>query len=135
MVDLTQIEQATVSLAASALGILGSAALYKLRQRFGQQVIAAQRSAFDDALSKSITYGATLSTPLIASKGWQDGQVHAAVIELARYHAETMFPDTMKGVGFDALTAALQRTLPAAMAAAAASPATPPANPPADPST
>jgi hypothetical protein len=139
-INLAPVIQTLVGLAATAIGILGSAVLYKLTQKFNLQISASQQAAFDSALNKSLTYGATQVTGMIAAKGWDSPTVHDAVIASAMTQAANTFPAALAGVGLTpnlndprnaaTLTAALQRALPQALAVASASPATPPTTAP-----
>jgi hypothetical protein len=70
IVDISPVVQAIVGLAATALGIIGSAVLMKLNTKLHLQISAGQQEAFDSALKKALIYGATKATSEIASKGW-----------------------------------------------------------------
>lgn len=137
VVDISPVVQALVGLAATALGIIGSAVLLKLTQRLHLQVSAEQQEAFDAALKKSLIYGATKATDAIAARGWDHPVVHSEVVSTAMQQIVTAFPGALADVGLSTnlkdpkntqtLTAALERALPGAMAEASASPITPPA--------
>jgi hypothetical protein len=82
-VDISPVVQAIVGLAATALGIIGSAVLMKLNTKLHLQISAGQQEAFDSALKKALIYGATKATSEIAAKGWDHPQVHSEVVSMA----------------------------------------------------
>lgn len=135
-VDLSQIETTVVSLAATALGIVGTWAVSRLAQRFGLQVNQAQKAMFDQALSDSLTYGVTQADATIKAKGWDHVDSKNAIIDAGLSYVVAKFPDALKAVGLSsnlndpanaaAITSALTRMLPIATTTAAASPTTPP---------
>jgi hypothetical protein len=137
VVDISPIVQAVVGLAATALGIIGSAVLLKLNQRLHIDISAGQQAAFDSALKKALIYGATKATGEIAERGWDHPSVHNEVVATAMQQVVTAFPDALTDVGLttnlddpkntETLTAALERALPGAMTEASKSPITPPA--------
>jgi 7-keto-8-aminopelargonate synthetase-like enzyme len=139
-INFAPIVQAVVGLVATALGVLGSAVLVRLNQKFHLQITASQEATFDAALNKSLVYGATKASDAIAEHGWDNKQVHEGVVATALQQAVEQFPTALAGVGLstnlndpknaEAITKALERALPAAMAEASASPATPPATAP-----
>src|SRR5690242_18153057 len=136
VVDVSPVIQTLVGLTATALGIIGSAVLYKLSQKLHLQISEGQQAAFDAALHKSLDYGATQATNVIAAHGWDHPAVKNEVVAIARQQAVAAFPGAPKEVGLSTdlndpknagtLTAALERALPAAMTEASASPITPP---------
>ena len=103
---------------------------------FKLQINASQIAQFDDALSKSITFGVTAAQSAIKAKGWDHIDVQNQVLGTALNYAVTNFPTALAGVGLSANTGdphnletiknALKRAFPDAMAKASASPATPP---------
>ena len=136
-VDISPVVQAIVGLAATALGIIGSAVLMKLNTKLHLQISAGQQEAFDSALKKALIYGATKATSEIAAKGWDHPQVHSEVVSTAMQQVVQAFPQALTDVGLssnlddpkntETLTAALERALPGAMTEASKSPITPPA--------
>jgi hypothetical protein len=136
VVDISPVLQTLIGLAATALGIIGSAVLYQLTQKLHLQISAGQQDAFDTALKKSLIYGATKATATIAERGWDHPEVHNEVVAKAMQQVVAAFPDAVNAVGLstnlndpkntETLTAALERALPGAMAEVSASPATPP---------
>jgi len=136
-VDISPVVQSVVGLCAVALTVLGGIALQAFAAKLKVQISASQTSAFDDALSKALTYGATVADAEIKAKGWDHPDVKNAVVATALTYAVSKFPDALAAVGLSTdltnptnvatITAALQRALPAAMLTASASPATPPA--------
>src|SRR5690242_8027052 len=141
IVDISPVIQTLVGLAATALGIIGSAVLYQLTTKLHLQISASQQEAFDAALRKSLIYGATKATNEIAAHGWDHPAVHNEVVATAMQQVVAAFPDALNAVGLSTnlndpknaqtLTAALERALPGAMAEVSASPVTPPAPTPA----
>lgn len=142
-VDLSPIIQWAVGFVATALGIIGSMVLLKLKTKLNLQISQSQQAAFDDALHKSLLYGTAKLTDEIAQKGWDKPDVHSQVVATAMQQAVKAFPDALNAVGLstdlkdpknvETLGAALERALPGAVAEAAASPATPTTAPIADP--
>jgi hypothetical protein len=136
-VDISPVIQTLVGLAATALGVIGSAVLYKLNTKFNLQISAQQQQAFDSALHKSLVYGATQATNAIEARGWNHPDVKNEVVATAMQQVVAAFPDALNAVGLstnlndpknhETLTAALERALPSAMTEASASPVTPPA--------
>jgi hypothetical protein len=140
VVDFQPIVQAVIAVFASAIGILGSAVLYRLNRRFNLQISVDEEQRFDAALKKALTYGAVKAGNEIRAKGWDSAEVHSEIVATAMQQISTSFPDALSAVGLTAnlddpknaqmLTTALERALPEAMAQAAASPATPPTTAP-----
>jgi hypothetical protein len=137
IVDISPVIQTLVGLAATALGIIGSTVLYQLSQKLHLQISASQQDAFDTALRKSLIYGTTKATAVIAERGWDHPEVKNEVVATAMQQVVAAFPEAVNAVGLstdlndpkntETLTAALERALPGAMTEACASPATPPA--------
>lgn len=138
-VDLSSVIQAVLGLCAVAISIFGGIALNALAARFKMQISASQTAAYDSALTKALTFGATAVDGTIRAKGWDHVDTKSAVVGSALTYLVAQFPDALKGVGLTTnaddpanaakIKSALQRALPAAMLAAAASPSTPPASP------
>ena len=140
-IDLLPVEQATISICATALSVFGSMALTYAARRFHIQITATQTAAFDDALDKALHYGVVRSMGAIKDNGWDHVETQNSVVALAANYAVAKFPDVLSSVGIpptldnpqteQKLTDALQRALPSAFMTAAASPATPPTPQPA----
>lgn len=137
IVDISPVIQTLVGLTATALGVIGSAVLYKLNTKLHLQISEQQQQAFDAALHKSLVYGATQATDTIEARGWNHPEVKSEVVGRAMQQVVAAFPDALGDVGLstnlndpknqETLTAALERALPSAMTEASASPVTPPA--------
>jgi hypothetical protein len=92
VVDISPVIQTLVGLAATALGIIGSAVLYQLSQKLHLQISAGQQDAFDAALKKSLIYGATKATAVIEERGWAHPEVKNEVVATAMQQVVAAFP-------------------------------------------
>lgn len=136
---LNQIVTAIAGFVLLAIGIVGTWAIWKLKQKLGLDNDATIRAGLDDAAMKSIQRAVMQHQEEIAAKGWDNAEVQARLIEAATAYIKKQFPDTLTKAGVDTSTAKgsaaveeiVTRALPEGTAAAAASPTTPPA-PPAD---
>jgi hypothetical protein len=139
-VDLSPIIQPLIYLAGGVLFILAGAILVRLQKWAGVKLTAEQTAQFDDALNKSITFGATKAIGEIKAHGWDSPMVKDQVLATAAQNVVEKFPGALKAVGLTPtlnepgnaqnIADALERAFPAAMKQAAESPATPPATAP-----
>jgi hypothetical protein len=136
MADLSPIIDSAIGMAGTALTVFGTLTLTAIAKHFNLQVSAQQTASFDDALEKSVTFGATQAEAQIRKNGWDSPDIKSPILNIALNTMAQKFPDALKGVGLSPdvgdpataakITAALTRAYPAAMATVAASPATPP---------
>ncbi len=144
-VDLQPIITAVVEIAGLALAAVGTSfiswAAATANKRWNTQISAANVAAFDDQLTKAVTFGAMQSQKLIAEKGWDHIDVKNQVLSLALTSLVSKAGDTLKTMGLtghlglldpkythdkEIIQQALLRVFPSAMAAVASSPSTPP---------
>ena len=137
-IDLSSIEQTTLSLLGALLLALLSAAAKVGLQRLGISVTAAQQEVLNELAHKSVAYGIVNATDTIKTKGWDHIETKNAVVAAAGTYAVTQFPAVLKQAGIDVSNPALAakmladgimtRVFPTAVQYAAYSPATPPAD-------
>jgi hypothetical protein len=135
-VDITNITQAAVELAGTALTAIGTVAITYLAQWLKNKGIAVNQANWDAALGNAIQYGVQVSNKEIATQGWDNVNTHKAILNAGLQYMASHMPDMLKKVGLsanldsesnrDTIYQALQRALPYWASVASASPATPP---------
>jgi hypothetical protein len=136
--DITPVTNALLQLGATAITALGTVAIARLVQWLNIKNGDATRSALDEVLNKSVTFGLAESQDLIKAKGWDHVDVRNAAIAKALPYLIDRFPDVLRGLKLDPeapetklkMQDALLRALPFAALTASNSPATPPTTAP-----
>jgi len=118
-----------------------AAALLKLRAKLGFQATAQDKANMEAELQTALQFGIAKSLPAIKAAGWDNINVHSAVVADAANFMLERFPDRSVQIikaaapigvlepeqePLDAVKDSLSARLPAAVVIAAASPATPP---------